>query len=53
MVRLGAGYRYIREDRAPLKVATDKIEALKRSFGTPYDDWIRIEYGAMAPQSPE
>lgn len=48
LLRLGAGYQFIGHDRGPLKTAAEKIEAVRRSFGTPYEDWIRVEYGATA-----
>lgn len=49
MVRLIAGYRFIGKDLSPLWIASNKIEELKKSFGTPYEDWMRIEYGTSAP----
>jgi hypothetical protein len=48
MLRLGVGYRFVQQDVTPLKTAAEKIAALKRSFGTPYGDWMRIEYGAKS-----
>lgn len=44
-LRLLVGYRSIGHDTAPLTEANERIKSLQSSFGTPYEDWMRAEYG--------
>lgn len=43
-IRLGIGYRFVKSDPTPLKVAWDQIEKLETTFGFPEEQWLDVEY---------
>lgn len=45
LIRLTSGYRFIDEDPEPIRSAFSQIDALYKSFGDVYGDWMDVEYG--------
>lgn len=46
LMRLTSGYRFIDEDPEPIRSAYLQFDALDKSFGDVYEDWMEVEYGS-------